>query len=134
MPAVLNSSKWNHRGTTKYADELVRGQIRKSSGLPGLAASMHCDRFLLRIAVLASMEIQDNIRRTCALLKEEEPGHIHDHIRNILALLLREVCTCNSKMSPDEMRSYIYGLADQAYREDHRTIFEFFTAPMASME
>jgi hypothetical protein len=42
--------------------------------------------------------------------------------RNILALLLRRVCTerrhMSWHMSADVMRSVIYSLADQAYRED----------------
>ena len=37
--------------------------------------------------------------------------HIPDHLRNTLALLLRYVCSFDCRMSSDQMKTFICGLA-----------------------
>src|SRR5262245_41136772 len=59
----------------------------------------------------------------------EDPEHNRDHVRNVLALLLRNVCFINCRMSSDQMKAFICGLADQAYREDRIRIFHAGLSP-----
>lgn len=70
---------------------------------------------------LAAFDMADVLRETVRGMRDG-PEHIPDHVRNVLALLLRNVCT-NSGMPSEVMRAFIYGLADQAYREDRIRIF-----------
>jgi hypothetical protein len=65
--------------------------------------------------------MRDELWRTVRTM--DDPEHNRDHVRNVLALLLRNVCFINCHMSSEQMRAFICGLADQAYREDRIRIF-----------
>jgi hypothetical protein len=70
--------------------------------------------------VLAAANMRDEVWKTARAMEDSE--HIPDHVRNILALLLRDVCR-DCRMSSTQMKAFICGLADQAYREDCIRIF-----------
>jgi hypothetical protein len=71
---------------------------------------------------LAAGEMRDILWRTAKNMRDGE-RHIPDHLRNTLALLLRYVCSFDCRMTSDQMKVFICGLADQAYREDRIRIF-----------
>jgi hypothetical protein len=75
---------------------------------------------------LAAFDMADVLRKTVRNMRDG-PEHIPDHVRNILALLLRNVCS-ECQMPSAVMRAFIYGLADQAYREDCIRIFHSHNA------
>jgi hypothetical protein len=71
---------------------------------------------------IAAGEMRDVLWKTARSMRDG-PEHVHDHVRNTLAALLRYVCSVNYRMNSDDMRAFIRGLADQAYREDRIRIF-----------
>jgi hypothetical protein len=73
------------------------------------------------IVCLTALEMKDEMWRGVRCM-EDGPEHVRDHVRNTLALLLRNVCS-EQCMSPEQMKAFICGLADQAYREDRIRIF-----------
>jgi hypothetical protein len=68
----------------------------------------------------AASQLLDDIWETCQQL--DDPDHHCDHVRNLLALLIRQVGSAFN-MSPAVMRSFAYGLGDQAYREECIRLF-----------
>jgi hypothetical protein len=68
------------------------------------------------VNVLAT-DLVNRIRRMCRDVADENPGHDFDYTRNILALMLRQVGWAFG-MNPERLRSFVHGLADQAYREE----------------
>jgi hypothetical protein len=70
---------------------------------------------------IGAAEMRDELWRTVHAM--HDPEHTCDHIRNALALLLRNVCFINFRMNSEQMKAFICGLADQAYREDRIRIF-----------
>jgi hypothetical protein len=78
--------------------------------------------------VLGVGEMRDQLWRTVRSMRRRDgPEHVRDHIRNALALLLRDVCG-DCRMSSQQMRAFIYGLAAQAHREDCIRIFHSHNA------
>jgi hypothetical protein len=72
---------------------------------------------------ITALEMKDEMWRGVRFMMEEDgPEHVRDHVRNTLALLLRNVCG-ECRMSPEQMKAFICGPADQAYREDRIRIF-----------
>jgi hypothetical protein len=71
---------------------------------------------------LAAGEMRDILWKTAKNMRDGD-AHIPDHLRNTLALLLRYVCSFDCRMNSDQMKIFICGLADQAYREDRIRIF-----------
>jgi hypothetical protein len=72
---------------------------------------------------LAALEMKDELWATVRSMRRRDgPEHARDHVRNILALLLRNVCS-DCRMPSEVMRAFIYGLADQAFREDRIRLF-----------
>jgi hypothetical protein len=70
---------------------------------------------------IGAADMADVLRKTVRGMRDG-PEHIPDHVRNILALLLRNICS-DCQMPSEAMRAFIHGLADQAYREDRIRIF-----------
>jgi hypothetical protein len=70
--------------------------------------------------VLAAADMRDELWKAAKAM--QDPEHIPDHVRNTLALLLRNVCR-DCRMSSAQMKAFICGLANQAYREDRIRIF-----------
>jgi hypothetical protein len=70
---------------------------------------------------LGAANMRDELWRTVRAM--EDPEHDSDHVRNVLALLLRNICFINCRMSSEQMKAFIFGLADQVYREDRIRIF-----------
>jgi hypothetical protein len=70
---------------------------------------------------IAAGEMRDILWKTARRMGDG-PEHIPDHVRNALALLLRYVCS-DCRMNSEQMRVFICGLANQAYREDRIRMF-----------
>jgi len=70
---------------------------------------------------IAAGNMKDELWKTAKSMRDGSE-HIPDHIRNILALLLRYVCM-DCRMNSAQMKVFVCGLADQVYREDRIRIF-----------
>ena len=70
---------------------------------------------------IAAGNMKDELWKTAKSMRDVSE-HIPDHIRNILALLLRYVCM-DCRMNSAQMKVFVCGLADQVYREDRIRIF-----------
>src|SRR4029077_9343045 len=73
------------------------------------------------VNVLAG-DLVNRIRRMCRDRADEDPEHDFDYTRNVLALMLRKVGGAFG-MGPEQMRSFVHGLAGQVYREERVRIF-----------
>src|SRR5262245_3652060 len=51
---------------------------------------------------IAAGEMRDVLWKTACSMRDG-PEHVHDHVRNTLAALLRYICSVNYRMNSDEM-------------------------------